>query len=122
MRHRGEIVGVVDFGSRDIRVLVARQNDDSSIQVLGHGTAQGRGCVSQGVIQDRTAARLAFKQALTAAEKEARVKVPSVLTLVDAMIVPSWMKLTVRSSTGSSSVLLRLISDTRPSSEPFGCS
>jgi cell division protein FtsA len=92
VRYRGEIVGAVDFGSRNIRVLVARQNDDSSIQVLGHGTAQGRGCVSQGVIQDRTAAQLAFKQALNAAEKEARIKVPSVFCGVNGKNVETFIR------------------------------
>ena len=56
MRNRSEIVGAVDFGSREVRVVVARKDDDGSIQIVGQGTAPGLGCVSQGVIQDLNAA------------------------------------------------------------------
>ncbi|MDX9974619.1 MAG: cell division protein FtsA [FCB group bacterium] len=77
MGNRGEFVGVVDFGSRDIRVLIARRVDDGAIEIIGHGTAPGRGCVSQGVIQDLNAAQNALRHALTQAEKEARVRVLS---------------------------------------------
>ncbi len=77
MRGKGEFVGAVDFGSRRIRVLIARRDEDGTIQVIGHGTAPGRGCVSQGVIQDLGAAKMALKQALAAAEKEARMRVSS---------------------------------------------
>ena len=75
VRNRGETVGVVDFGSREIRVLIARCDSDGMIQIIGHGTAPGRGCVSQGVIQDLNAAQIALKRALAAAEKEARTTV-----------------------------------------------
>ena len=51
MRKKGETIGVVDFGSRDVRVLIACRDSEGSIQVVGHGTSPGRGCVSQGVIQ-----------------------------------------------------------------------
>lgn len=77
MAKKGEIVGAVDFGSRDVRVVIARQNDDGGIAILGHGVAPSRGCVSQGVIQDLAAAQQALKKALTAAEKEANQKVSS---------------------------------------------
>ena len=75
MARRGEIIGAVDFGSRAVRVLIARQDDDGEVQILGHGIAPARGCVSQGVIQDLNAAQQALKKALTAAEKEASRKV-----------------------------------------------
>lgn len=65
----------MDFGSREVRVLIAHQGDDGDIQILGHGIAPARGCVSQGVIQDLNAAQLALKKALSAAEKEAGRKV-----------------------------------------------
>ena len=65
MRNKQNTVGVVDFGSRAIRVLVARQDEDGQVQILGHGSAPALGCVSQGVIQDRNAARVALKDALT---------------------------------------------------------
>lgn len=77
MAKRGEIIGAVDFGSRDVRVLIARRGDDGAIQIIGHGTAPGRGCIAQGVIQDLNAAQHALKRALSAAEKEAGVRVPS---------------------------------------------
>ncbi len=69
--------GVVDFGSREIRVLIASQSTDGVITINGHGTAPSHGCVSQGVIQDRNAAQAAFKRALDMAEKEARCHVGS---------------------------------------------
>ncbi len=75
MGKKGEIVGAVDFGSREVRVIIARQSDDGGIVVLGHGSAPARGCVSQGVIQDLAAAQQALKRALGLAEKEANHKV-----------------------------------------------
>jgi cell division protein FtsA len=72
---KGEIVGAVDFGSRCVRALIANQSDDGGVQVLGHGVAPSRGCVSQGVIQDVAAAQRALKVALQAAEKEASTRV-----------------------------------------------
>lgn len=92
MRQRGDIVGVVDFGSREIRVLIARKHQDGTIQVIGHGTAPGRGCVSQGVIQDLNAAKMALKRALTAAEKEARVKVHSLFCGVHGKNVETFVR------------------------------
>ncbi len=75
MARKGEIVGAVDFGSREVRVVIARQGNEGPIQVIGHGEAPSRGCVSQGVIQDLGAAQLALKKALTTAEREAGFKV-----------------------------------------------
>lgn len=75
MGKKGEIVGAVDFGSRCVRVLIANQSDDGGVQILGHGVALSRGCVSQGVIQDVSAAQRALKTALQAAEKEASTRV-----------------------------------------------
>ncbi len=77
MARKGEIVGAVDLGSRDVRVLIARKASDGGIQIIGHGAAPGRGCIVQGVIQDLNAAQLALKRALADAEKEAAVKAPT---------------------------------------------
>ncbi|MCL4215429.1 MAG: cell division protein FtsA [Candidatus Hydrogenedentes bacterium] len=71
---RGEIVGAVDFGSREIRVVIARRDEDGVIQIIGHGCAPVLGSVAQGVVQDRAVAQGALKRALNAAEKEARTK------------------------------------------------
>ena len=92
MARRGEIVGAVDFGSREIRVLIARKDDDGSLQILGHGTASGRGCVSQGVIQDIDATQMALKRALADAEKEARVKVRSLFCGVNGRNVETFIR------------------------------
>lgn len=74
MAKKGEIIGAIDFGSRDVRVLIARQDVGGGLQIIGHGTAPGRACVSQGVIQDLNAAQVALKAALTQAEREARTR------------------------------------------------
>lgn len=92
MATRGEIVGAVDFGSREIRVLIARADEDGSIQVLGCGVASGRGCVSQGVIQDLKAAQIAFRSAITKAEKEARARVDSVFCGVNGRNVETFIR------------------------------
>ncbi|MCC6695867.1 MAG: cell division protein FtsA [Candidatus Hydrogenedentes bacterium] len=82
----------MDFGSRAIRVLIARREHDGTVQVIGHGTAPGHGCVSQGVIQDRTAAQVALKRALTDAEKEARVRVGSLFCGVNGKNVDTFIR------------------------------
>lgn len=92
MRSRGEVVGVVDFGSREIRVLIARRDDEGIIQIVGHGTASGRGCVSQGVIQDLAAAQRALRKALSDAEREARVRVPSLFCAVNGRNVETFVR------------------------------
>lgn len=92
MRYRSENVGVVDFGSRSIRVLVARREPDGTIQVIGHGTAPGHGCVSQGIIQDRSAAQMALKRALADAEREARVRVRSLFCGVNGKNVDTFIR------------------------------
>lgn len=92
MRRRGETVGVVDFGSREIRVLIARQDDGDEIAILGHGAAPGRGCVSQGVVQDRNAAQAALRQALTQAERAARVKVHSLFCGINGRNVETFIR------------------------------
>lgn len=89
---RGEIVGAVDFGSRDVRVLIARRGEDGAIQIIGHGIAPGRGCISQGVIQDLNAAQTALKRALTAAEKEAGVRAPSLFCGVHGKNVETFVR------------------------------
>lgn len=92
MRSKGEIIGAVDFGSREVRVLVARKDDDGAIHILGHGTAPGRGCVSQGVIQDLTAAQVAFKSALSAAEKEAHTRIGTVFCGINGKNVETFIR------------------------------
>ncbi len=92
MSKRGEIIGAVDFGSRDVRVLIARRDYDGSLHVLGHGTAPGKGCVSQGVIQDLNAAQIALKQALGRAEKESRVKTMSLFCGVNGRNVETFIR------------------------------
>lgn len=72
MTNRSELIGAVDFGARAIRVVIGRMEADGTLRVLGHGAAEERGCVSQGVIQDLSAAQRAFGHALRQAEKEAR--------------------------------------------------
>jgi len=89
---RGEIVGAVDLGSRQVRVLIARRGDDGVIQIIGHGTEPSRGCVSQGVIQDLGAAQLALKRACAAAEKEAGVKVHSLFCGVNGKNVETYVR------------------------------
>jgi cell division protein FtsA len=92
VRSKGEFVGVVDFGSREVRVLVARKDADGAIQVVGHGVAAGRGCVSQGVIQDLSAAQVAFHHAVTAAEKEGRVKITSLFCGINGRNVETFIR------------------------------
>lgn len=92
MRARGEIVGAVDFGSRDVRVIIARKEEDGDIQILGHGAAPGRGCVSQGVVQDLHAAQSALKAALGDAEREARVHVPSLFCGINGRNVETFIR------------------------------
>lgn len=92
MGRRGEIIGAVDFGSRAVRVLIARGDEDGSVQVIGHGSAAGKGCVSQGVIQDLNAAQVALKEALTKAEKEARVKISSLFCGVNGKNVETFIR------------------------------
>lgn len=92
MAKKGEIVGAVDFGSRNVRVLIARRGSDGAVQLIGHGTAPGRGCVSQGVIQDLNAAQVALKRALTAAEKEAGVRVSALFCGVNGKNVETFIR------------------------------
>ncbi len=92
MRSKGEIIGAVDFGSREVRVLVARKDDDGVVHIIGHGTSPGRGCVSQGVIQDLSAAQVAFRSALNAAEKEAHARIGSVFCGVNGKNVETFIR------------------------------
>lgn len=73
-------------------MLVARQESDGTVCIIGHGTAPGRGCISQGVIQDRNAAQVALKTALAAAEKEARVKVRSLFCGINGKNVETFIR------------------------------
>ncbi len=92
MGRRGEIVGAVDLGSREVRVLIARLGEGGALDILGHGTAPAKGCISQGVIQDLNAADQALKTALSAAEKEARVRVPSLFCGINGKNVESFIR------------------------------
>jgi len=82
----------VDFGSREIRVLIGRQDSDGVIRIIGHGTAPGHGCVSQGVIQDRNAAQVALRKALSAAEKEARAHVRTLFCGINGKNVETFIR------------------------------
>ncbi|HOE66753.1 MAG TPA: cell division protein FtsA [Candidatus Hydrogenedentes bacterium] len=92
MRTRRVIVGAVDFGSRAIRVLIARRDGDGPIQIIGHGLAPANGCVSQGVIQDLTAAKVAFRAALTEAEKEARCRADAIFCGINGRNVETFIR------------------------------
>ena len=92
MAKRGEIVAAADFGSREVRVLIAHQGEDGAIQILGHGASPGKGAISQGVIQDLNAAKLALKRAITAAEKEAGLRVSSLFCGLNGKNVDSFIR------------------------------
>jgi len=89
---RGEIVGAVDFGSREVRVLIGQKGHDGAITVLGHGMAPARGCVMQGVIQDHGAAQRALKQAIQLAEKEAGAKISKLVCGMNGSSVESYIR------------------------------
>lgn len=92
MRKGADIVGVVDFGAHTIRVLIARRQADGITEVIGHGTAESKGCVSQGVIQDLAAAQSALGAALGDAEKEARVRVHSLFCGIHGRHVETFIR------------------------------
>lgn len=89
---RSEIVGAVDFGSREVRVVIARKDEDGTVQIIGHGVAPGRGCVSQGVIQDLQAAKMALKRALSDAERAARIKVMGLFCGINGRNVETFLR------------------------------
>jgi cell division protein FtsA len=91
VRRKEEIVGVVDFGSREVRVLAARRDREGIIQVIGHGAEPSRGCITQGVIQDLDAARAALKKAIGAAEKESHVKLVSIFSAINGRNVETFI-------------------------------
>ncbi len=92
MRGKSEIVGAVDFGSRDVRVLIARKDGDGAVQIIGHGAAPGHGCVSQGVIQDLSAVQSCLREALREAEAEARLKVMTLFCGINGRNVDSFIR------------------------------
>ncbi len=92
MRVTRDQIGAVDFGSSAIRVLIARKEGDGAVQIIGHGAAPSSGCVSQGVIQDLAAAKLAFRQALQAAEKEARTRVATLYCGINGRNVETFIR------------------------------
>jgi len=89
---KGEIVGAVDFGAQDVRVLIARKGADGAVQVLGHGASPSQGCIAQGVIQDLGKAQLALKRALAAAEKEAGTRPGAVFCGVNGKSVDTFIR------------------------------
>jgi cell division protein FtsA len=92
MRGKSEIVGSVDFGSRDLRVLIARKDSEGALQIIGHGSAPGHGCVSQGVIQDLSAAQGCLREALREAEAEARLKVMTLFCGINGRNVETFIR------------------------------
>jgi len=92
VRRRGETVGVVDFGSREIRVLVARQDEDGTIRIVGHGAEPSRGCLSHGVIQDLNATQVALKKAVAAAEKESQSQLRSLFCAISGKNVDTFIR------------------------------
>ena len=90
VRRKDDIVGAVDFGSREVRVLIARKEEGGPIQIIGHGAEASRGCISQGVIQDLNAAQAVLKKALQAAEKEAGVTLQSLFCAINGRNVESF--------------------------------
>lgn len=92
MARKGEIVGAIDFGSRSVRALIARQNADGGAHILGHGVAPGRGAVQQGVIQDLGEAQAALKRALADAEREAGVRAGSLFCGVNGKNVETFIR------------------------------
>lgn len=73
-------------------MVIALEGRDGSVQILGHGVAAARGCVSQGLIQDLSAAQRALKAALNAAEKEAGVKLSSLFCGLSGTNVESFIR------------------------------
>jgi len=92
LRSRSEIVGAIDFGSREVRVVIARKDEDGTIQLIGPGAPPSRGCVSQGVIQDLNAAQMSLKEALRTAESEARLKVMSFFCGINGRNVETFIR------------------------------
>jgi len=88
VRTKGETIGVVDFGSRDVRVLIARKEGET-IAVTGHGTAPARGCVSRGVVQDLSAAESALGKALAEAEDRAHAHMSTLFCGINGTKVDS---------------------------------
>ncbi|GMW01069.1 MAG: cell division protein FtsA [Candidatus Hydrogenedentota bacterium] len=73
-------------------MLIAQQDTDGAVQVIGHGSCPTQGSVSQGLIQDRNGAQLALKKALTAAQKEARLKVNTLFCGVNGKNVETFIR------------------------------
>ena len=92
MRRKREVVAVADFGSREIRVLVARQDDEGTIQIIGRGAESSRGCISQGVIQNLNAAQVALKKALAAACKDSQPPIKSLFCAIDGLNVETFIR------------------------------
>lgn len=92
MRNRSEIVGALDLGSRNVRAIIARKDEDGTVQIVGHGIAPGKGCVFQGVIQDLNAAKVALKHAIADAEKEARMHLSSYFCGINGRNVETFIR------------------------------
>ncbi|MFA7692961.1 MAG: cell division protein FtsA [Candidatus Hydrogenedentes bacterium] len=75
MAAKSEVVAAVDFGSREIRVLIGRHFANGITKILGYGSAPSDGYVEFGAIQDAAAAELAFKSALRDAKQMANARI-----------------------------------------------
>ncbi len=84
MAKKGDIVAGVDFGGREVRVMIVQQQPNGMVRLLGHGTAPSKGCVRQGFIQNSQAAQAAFSAAMEAAGRNAQLRVQSVFCGVNA--------------------------------------
>lgn len=87
MKNRPEILGAADFGSREVRVMIACKLPGGDVQIVGHGVAPSEGCVSQGLIQNTAQARVALKRALHEAERAARLRVDSLVVGINGQSV-----------------------------------
>jgi len=92
LRRKGETVGVIDFGSREIRVLIAHMDADGTIRIIGHGSEPSRACISLGVIQNLNATQMTLKKALAAAEREAQVTLKSVFCAINGKNVDTFIR------------------------------
>ncbi len=75
MAKKGELIAAVDFGTRAVRVVIARRMPGGQTRILGYGVAPTRGCIKFGAVQDLNAAIETFQSALRAAKKMAGVNI-----------------------------------------------
>lgn len=70
MGKKGELVAAVDFGARQVRVLIVERTPDGSLRYRGDGSGPSRGCVRHGQIQNQHDAQRALRAALEEARKK----------------------------------------------------